>query len=95
MKTIEMDLNLLKNYHFKENLKGQYDKIVEESNEFYVECVKLDKDKQIAEGLDVITAMLNYLFKLGMTEKDFQKHIDKLERYKREKYQIIKLSDVE
>ena len=42
---------------------------------------------QISEGLDVITAMFNYLFMLGLSEKEFQEHIDKLDRYKREKYQ--------
>lgn len=84
-----MDLNLLKNYEFEENLQGQYNKIVEEINEFYVECVKMNKENQIAEGLDVVTAMLNYLIKVGMTEKDFQLHIDKLERYKKEKYKVV------
>lgn len=79
-----IDLNLLKNYQFKETQKGQYDKIVEEVGEFYTECVKMDIENQIAEGLDVITAMLNYLMKIGMTEKDFQKHILKLEKYKME-----------
>lgn len=80
---IGFDLNLLKNYEFQEDLKEQYDKIVEEVGEFYTECIRMDKEKQIAEGLDVITAMLNYLIKVGITEKDFQKHIKKLERYKK------------
>lgn len=84
-----MDLNLLKNYEFQEDLQGQYNKIVEEVAEFYTECVRMDRDNQIAEGLDVITVMLNYLVKVGMTEKDFQKHIEKLERYKKEKYKVV------
>lgn len=33
------------------------------------------------------TKMFNYLFMLGLSEKEFQEHIDKLDRYKREKYQ--------
>lgn len=84
-----MDLNLLKNYEFQEDLKGQYNKIVEEVSEFYTECVRMDTKNQIAEGLDVMTAMLNYLIKVGMTEKDFQLHIEKLERYKKEKYKVV------
>lgn len=85
----KIDLNLLKKYEFQESLKGQYNKIMEEVNEFYVECVKMDKEKQIAVGLDVITAMLNYLTKVGMTEKDFEKHIEKLKKYKKEKYKAV------
>lgn len=86
-----INYNKLAEYEFYKltTLKEQYNKIVEETNEFYVECVKGDKEKQIAEGLDVITAMLNYLIKVGITEKDFQKHIEKLERYKKEKYKVV------
>ena len=83
-----MDLNKIKNYHFEGTLKGQYNKIVEEINEFYIECVKCNKKKQIEEGLDVITAMWNYLIKIGITDSDFQAHIDKLENYKKSKYKI-------
>lgn len=81
-----MDLNKIKDFEFKETLKGQYDKIVEEINEFYVECVRCDKKKQIEEGLDVITAMWNYLIKVGITESDFLMHIEKLRRYQNTKY---------
>ncbi|MBR8749981.1 hypothetical protein IX317_001661 [Fusobacterium sp. DD29] len=83
-----MDLNKLNDYEFKETLKGQYDKIVEEINEFYVECVKGDRKRQIEEGLDVITSMLNYLKKVGITDSDFKMHIEKLERYKNTKYEL-------
>ena len=83
-----MDLNKIKDFEFKGTIKGQYDKIVEEINEFYVECVKNDRKRQIEEGFDVITAMWNYLIKIGITESDFSAHIEKLEKYARTKYEV-------
>ena len=43
-------------------------------------------DDDIAEGLDLITAMYNYLTMIGLSKEDFDKHIEKLERYKETKY---------
>ena len=83
-----MDLNKIKDFEFKETVKGQYDKIIEEINEFYVECVRCDKKRQIEEGLDVITAMWNYLIKIGITESDFSEHIEKLLKYSEKKYEV-------
>lgn len=85
-----MDFNLLKNYtSFTKNLKAmdELKKVKEEIAEFLDEVDKENKTLQIFEGLDVITAMFNYLFMLELSEKEFQEHIDKLDRYKREKYQ--------
>lgn len=85
-----MDLNRLKNYtSFTNNMNilEERQKVQEEITEFLVECDNENRDLQIAEGLDVITAMYNYLSMLGLSEKEFQEHIDKLERYKIEKYQ--------
>lgn len=85
-----MDFNLLKNYtSFTKNLKAmdELKKVFEEIKEFLTEVDKEDRNLQISEGLDVITAMFNYLFMLELSEKEFQEHIDKLDRYKREKYQ--------
>ncbi|WP_270851697.1 hypothetical protein [Fusobacterium varium] len=85
-----MDFNLLKNYtSFTKNLKAmdELKKVKEEIAEFLDEVDKENKTLQISEGLDVITAMFNYLFMLELSEKEFQEHIDKLDRYKREKYQ--------
>ena len=45
-----------------------------------------DRDKFIAEGLDLITATVNLLLLSGLTEQDFEKHIAKLESYKNGKY---------
>lgn len=84
-----MDLNRLKNYtSFTDNLKilDEQEKIYEEVAEFFTECKRENRDLQIAEGLDVMTVMYNYLFMLGLSEKEFQEHIDKLDRYKKEKY---------
>lgn len=85
-----MDFNLLKNYtSFTKNLKAmdELKKVKEEIAEFLDEVDKENKTLQISEGLDVITAMFNYLFMLELSEKEFQEYIDKLDRYKREKYQ--------
>lgn len=85
-----IDLNKLKNYiSFTENLKtvDELKKVKEEIAEFLDEVNKENTRLQISEGLDVITAMFNYLFMLGLSEKEFQEHIDKLDRYKKEKYQ--------
>ena len=90
MKINEMDFNLLKNYtSFTKGvtLSEEKLKIREEAKEFLYELKNGNKMLQISEGLDVITAMLNYLFMLGLSEKEFQEHIDKLDRYKKEKYQ--------
>lgn len=85
-----MDLNKLKNYtSFTNNLKlsDERRKVFEEVEEFKEECINENRELQIAEGLDVITVMINYLSMLGLSEKEFQNHLDKLERYKTEKYQ--------
>lgn len=81
-----MDLNKLKNYKkLALNLCAyrQRDKVIEEIDEF-IEAG--NREEKIHEGLDVITAMLNYLFKLGITEEEFEEHIKKLDRYEVEKY---------
>lgn len=85
-----IDLNKLKNYEcFTENvdLMTQYGKVKEEINEFYLEFMyRPNGERIISEGLDVITAMYNYLTMIGLSKEDFDKHIEKLERYKETKY---------
>ncbi len=39
-----------------------------------------------AEALDLITATVNLLLITGLSEQDFDKHIEKLESYKNGKY---------
>lgn len=83
------------------NLEEQLKKVLEEQKEFLFEVVDLslekteisketellkNKDNIIAEGLDVITSMYNCLAMIGLSKEDFDKHIEKLERYKETKY---------
>jgi hypothetical protein len=80
------NLNKLFNYiSFTKGItqKQEFLKVEEEIKEFRHEVVKGDRDKQVAEGLDVITAMINYLSMLGLDNDDFKKHINKLNKYKR------------
>lgn len=93
-KFFKINLNKLANY--KSFTKGwtflrQIGKVNEEIKEFNVELGEYKKGitqrariKLISEGLDIVTAMLNLLFMIGMTNKDFQHHIDKLNKYKME-----------
>lgn len=85
-----IDLNKLKNYEFfieGADLMAQYGKVKEEINEFYLEFMyRPNGERIISEGLDVITAMYNYLTMIGLSKKDFEKHIAKLNKYKKTKY---------
>lgn len=92
---MEIDLNKLMNYKsiayaneiaqlgkVKEEYKELMDEVVEKYTFSYVK----DRDKFIAEALDLITATVNLLLISGLTEQDFEKHIAKLESYKNRKY---------
>lgn len=81
-----MDLNKLKNYtDFSRGLSAEqeFEKVIEELHEYEEEVINKNISGIIAEGLDVITAVYNHLIKVGMTEDDFDKHIGKLETYRR------------
>lgn len=82
----QLNLNVLQNYTFTDNLKTQIDKVSEEWLEFAWEVQQKDKKKQIQEGLDLITATLNYLKLIGLTNEHLQEHAEKLRRYKEIKY---------
>ena len=92
---MEIDLNKLMGYKsiayasdmaqlgkVKEEYKELMDEVVEKYTFSYVK----DRDKFIAEALDLITATVNLLLISGLTEQDFEKHIAKLESYKNRKY---------
>ena len=91
-----IDLNKLKNYKslaYGASNIAQLGKVKEEYKELLDEVVKKDsfsyiknRDNFIAEGLDLITATINLLLITGLTEQDFEKHIEKLESYKNGKY---------
>lgn len=81
-----MDLNKLKNYtNFSRGATSdqQFDKVLEELHEYEDEIINKNVSGIIAEGLDVMTAVYNHLIKVGMTEQDFNKHIEKLEQYRK------------
>lgn len=86
-----IDLNKLHDYEFYKNLtqEEELEKVSEEISEFWTEVIMKKTGKKsnvIAEGLDVITAMLGYLKLNGLDEKSFEEHIQKLENYKETKY---------
>lgn len=93
---MEIDLNKLMNYKslaYGASNMAQLGKVKEEFKELLDEVVKKDsfsyiknRDNFIAEGLDLITATVNLLLLSGLTEQDFEKHINKLEYYKVGKY---------
>lgn len=92
---MEIDLNKLMNYKSiaYANETAQLGKVREEFKELLAEVretstfkVVKNRDNFIAEGLDLITAMVNLLLLSGLTEQDFEKHIAKLESYKNGKY---------
>lgn len=90
-----IDLNKLKNYKsiayanevaqlgkVKEEFKELLDEVRETST--FTTIKNMDNFK--AEALDLITATVNLLLLSGLTEQDFDKHINKLEYYKNVKY---------
>lgn len=92
---MRIDFNKLANYKSiaYANETAQLGKVKEEFKELLNEVVNKDsfsyiknKDNFIAEGLDLITATINLLLVTGVTDDDFNKHIEKLESYKNGKY---------
>lgn len=81
-----MDLNKLLDFKFQNDIKIQQSKMAEEWLEFQWEIRNKNRTRQIEEGLDVMTSTLNYLMLLGMTEEDFNRHINKLRLYRKTKY---------
>lgn len=92
---MSIDLNKLMNYKSiaYANEAAQLGKVKEEFKELLDEVVNKDsfsyiknRDNFKAEALDLITATVNLLLLCGLTEQDFDKHIEKLESYKNGKY---------
>ncbi|WP_338960304.1 hypothetical protein [Fusobacterium nucleatum] len=93
---MEIDLNKLMNYKslaYGASSMAQLGKVKEEYKELLAEVRETstfsyvkDRDRFIAEGLDLITATVNLMLLSGLTEQDFEKHIEKLESYKNGKY---------
>ena len=92
---MKMDLNKLMNYKSiaYATEASQLGKVKEEYKELLAEVRETNTfttikniDNFKAEALDLITATVNLLLLCGLTEQDFEKHIDKLESYKNGKY---------
>ena len=93
---MKIDFNKLANYKslaYRASNIAQLGKVKEEYLELLNEVVNKDsfsyiknRENFIAEGLDLITATINLLLVTGVTEQDFDKHINKLEYYKNVKY---------
>lgn len=93
---MKIDFNKLANYKslaYRASNIAQLGKVKEEYLELLNEVVNKDsfsyiknRENFIAEGLDLITATINLLLMVGLSEKDFEKHINKLEYYKNVKY---------
>ena len=93
---MEIDFNKLANYKslaYGASNIAQLGKVKEEYKELLDEVVKKDsysyiknRDNFKAEALDLITATVNLLLVTGLSEQDFEKHINKLEYYKNVKY---------
>nr|DAS50147.1 MAG TPA: triphosphate pyrophosphohydrolase [Caudoviricetes sp.] len=93
---MNIDLNKLMEYEslaYKASNIAQLGKVKEEYKELIAEVRETstfitikNMDNFKAEALDLITATVNLLLLSGLTEQDFDKHIDKLESYKNGKY---------
>lgn len=93
---MDIDLNKLMEYEslaYKASNIAQLGKVKEEYKELIAEVRETstfitikNMDNFKAEALDLITATVNLLLLSGLTEQDFDKHIDKLESYKNGKY---------
>ena len=93
---MSIDLNKLMNYKslaYGASNIAQLGKVKEEYKELLAEVKETSTfttikniDNFKAEALDLITATVNLLMLSGLSEKDFDKHINKLEYYKNVKY---------
>lgn len=92
---MEIDLNKLMGYKSiayanpiaqLRKVKEEYKELMDEVVEKYTFSYVKDRDNFKAEALDLITATVNLLLVTGVTEQDFDKHINKLEYYKNVKY---------
>ena len=99
---MEIDFNKLMNYKsiaYASNM-AQLGKVKEEYKELLDEVVNKDsfsyvknRDNFVAEGLDLITATVNLLLLIGLTDEDFNKHIEKLNDYRNGKYKKEKIKE--
>ena len=67
-------------------VKEEYKELLDEVRETSTFTTIKNMDNFKAEALDLITATINLLLIVELTEQDFEKHINKLEYYKNVKY---------
>ena len=67
-------------------VKEEFKELLDEVRETSTFTTIKNMDNFKAEALDLITATVNLLLLSGLTEQDFDKHINKLEYYKNVKY---------
>ena len=67
-------------------VKEEYKELLDEVRETSTFTTITNMDNFKAEALDLITATINLLLIVELTEQDFEKHINKLEYYKNVKY---------
>ena len=99
---MNIDLNKLKNYKSiaYANEAAQLGKVKEEYKELLAEVRETstfttikNRDNFKAEALDLITATVNLLLLTGLTDEDFNKHIEKLNDYRNGKYKKEKIKE--
>ena len=100
---MEIDFNKLANYKSiayatplaqREKVKEEFGELL---NEVEVKSLTYSFIKNIdnfkAEALDLITATVNLLLLTGLTDEDFNKHIEKLNDYRNGKYKKEKIKE--
>lgn len=100
---MSIDLNKLMEYEslaYKASNIAQLGKVKEEYKELLAEVRETstfttikNMDNFKAEALDLITATVNLLLLTGLTDEDFDKHIEKLNDYKNGKYKKEKIKE--
>ena len=91
----KINLNKLKNYKSISyatvmaqlgKVKEEYKELLEEVRETSTFSYVKDRDKFVAEALDLVTATINLLLLCKVSDTDFNKHIEKLNAYRNGKY---------
>ena len=100
---MSIDLNKLMEYKslaYRASNIAQLGKVKEEYKELLAEVRETstfsyikNMDNFKAEALDLITATVNLLLLTGLTDEDFNKHIEKLNDYRNGKYKKEKIKE--
>lgn len=77
---IENDLNIIKQL---QKVKEEYREFIGEFSELEIYEDYFNRDYAVAEGLDLIQATFTLLNKLGLSDEDIEKHLQKIEEYRK------------